>query len=126
MSLITPADRRGQRRGRGRGGGKGGGRHQQNNITYAYPLPLIFEPPAPTTVNSLLGTIGLSKPRVLNPHCEGYFDAATRSVWIVDPKHAMVFWRRGFFGKGNLSRSEPSWLTRQVNARKAQRKGGAQ
>ncbi|KAL0953485.1 hypothetical protein HGRIS_004715 [Hohenbuehelia grisea] len=29
----------------------------------------------------------------------------------------MTLWRRGFFGKGDLSRSEPSWLTRQINIR---------
>ncbi|KNZ75114.1 putative tRNA-splicing endonuclease subunit sen2 [Termitomyces sp. J132] len=31
----------------------------------------------------------------------------------------MLLWRRGFFGKGDLSRSEPSWLARQINIRKA-------
>ena len=31
----------------------------------------------------------------------------------------MVLWRRGFFGKGDLSRSEPSWLARQLNLRKS-------
>lgn len=31
----------------------------------------------------------------------------------------MILWRRGFFGKGNLSRSEPSWLSRQLNIMKA-------
>jgi hypothetical protein len=34
-------------------------------------------------------------------------------------KHAMVLWRRGFFGKGDLSRSEPSWLARQISNRRA-------
>jgi tRNA-splicing endonuclease subunit Sen2 len=29
----------------------------------------------------------------------------------------MTLWRRGFFGKGNLSRSEPSWLARQSHIR---------
>ena len=31
----------------------------------------------------------------------------------------MILWRRGFFGKGNLSRSEPSWLVRQSHIRAA-------
>jgi len=34
-----------------------------------------------------------------------------------------VLWQRGFFGKGDLSRSEPSWLARQINARKMAKKG---
>lgn len=38
-------------------------------------------------------------------------------------KDAMVLWQRGFFGKGDLSRSEPSWLARQINARKLAKKG---
>jgi tRNA-splicing endonuclease subunit Sen2 len=129
MSLITPTNRRGQRRGRGGGkGGGGGARNAQNNKLYAHPLPLIFEPaPPPTKYTSLLlGLLGLSggSPRVLNPHCTGYFDLATRSVWITDPKDAMVLWRRGFFGKGDLSRSEPSWLPRQISARRAGKSGG--
>ncbi|KAG5637787.1 hypothetical protein H0H81_003179 [Sphagnurus paluster] len=35
----------------------------------------------------------------------------------------MLLWRRGFFGKGDLSRSEPSWMARQINNRKT---GGKQ
>jgi hypothetical protein len=126
MSLITPTDRRGQRKPRGRGGaaGKGGNARHKNNIIYQYPLPLILEPPAPTRLNTLLGHLGLSQTRILNPQCKGFFDLATRSVWIVDSKDARILWQRGFFGKGDLSRSEPNWLARQINARKAGKKGG--
>lgn len=34
------------------------------------------------------------------------------TVKITDPKSAKALWSRGFFGKGTLSRSEPSWYGR--------------
>jgi len=42
----------------------------------------------------------------------GVFDAATQSIWILRSEHARRLWERGFFGKGSLSRSEPTWLSR--------------
>ncbi|KAI0825894.1 hypothetical protein BC629DRAFT_1451400 [Irpex lacteus] len=117
MSLIAPNNRP-----RGGGQGKGGPRRQQNNKLYSHPLPLLLVPP-PRTRTSLvtsrvLGLCGFSSITVENPHCEGVLDRATKSVWVTNKKDAMILWRRGFFGKGDLSRSEPSWYTRQVNARK--------
>lgn len=112
-------------RGRGgRGGGsakKGAGRRNDNNKLYAHPLPLLLEPPHKSIqwATTILGIYGLSANRVVNPHCEGVFDPATRSVWVTNSNDSLLLWRRGFFGKGNLSRSEPSWLARQLNARKA-------
>lgn len=92
-------------------GKKWSGRRSENNKIYAHPLPLVF---SQTRV-----VLGLSSYTVLNPCCEGYWDAFTRSVWITNPKDSAILWQRGFFGKGNLSRSDPSWVSRQVNARKA-------
>ncbi|KAK3047817.1 tRNA splicing endonuclease subunit sen2 [Extremus antarcticus] len=43
----------------------------------------------------------------------GYFSPETRSVHVTDPKHVRALWEMGFFGKGTLSRSEPSWLERE-------------
>ncbi|KAI9682464.1 MAG: hypothetical protein M1829_000256 [Trizodia sp. TS-e1964] len=43
----------------------------------------------------------------------GYFSPNTRSVHITDPQHIRALWEQGFFGKGSLSRSEPSWLDRE-------------
>jgi len=34
---------------------------------------------------------------------------------VVNARDMSLLWQRGFFGKGSLSRSEPSWLTRRVN-----------
>lgn len=115
-------------RGRRSGPTKAAGRRNDNNRIYAHPLPLIFssrEPNSTSTFSSLLGSLGLggSRVEILNPHCEGVFDPATRSVWVTNAKDSRILWTRGFFGKGNLSRSEPSWLARQVNSRKDKASG---
>src|SRR5258708_5351236 len=112
MSLITPHTRRG-------GAQKSGSKRQENNKIYGHPLPLIFVDPLPSRITSILAFVGLSLTRVENPHCEGIFDSITRSVWVTNPDQSLILWRRGFFGKGNLSRSEPSWLARQINIRKS-------
>jgi len=48
----------------------------------------------------------------------GVWSPATRSVNITDPRSMRTLWEQGFYGKGNYSRSEPSWMKR-----KAARKG---
>ncbi|KAI0372729.1 hypothetical protein BV20DRAFT_990982 [Pilatotrama ljubarskyi] len=111
MSLIGPSRKQGSQ--------KSGARRAENNRIYAHPLPLVFSSPSSSPFTHLLGIFGLSSPRVENPHCEGIFDPATRSVWVTSERDSTILWRRGFFGKGDLSRSEPSWLARQINARKA-------
>jgi tRNA-splicing endonuclease subunit Sen2 len=115
MSLITPSSKGPKRS----SGNKGGARRAEINKLYANPLPLLFIEPPSSSLNSVLGVLGLSLTRVDNPHCEGIFDPITRSVWITNMEYSMILWRRGFFGKGDLSRSEPSWLARQLNLRKS-------
>ncbi|KAF5355313.1 hypothetical protein D9758_006015 [Tetrapyrgos nigripes] len=106
-------------RSKGSGPRKGGAKRNENNRIYANPLPLLLEDSSSSRVRSVLGLVGLSLTRVSTPHCEGYFDPHTRSVWICERNDSMLLWRRGFFGKGDLSRSEPSWLARKLNDRKA-------
>ncbi|CAL1714972.1 unnamed protein product [Somion occarium] len=105
---------------RGGGQGKGGGRRFENNRIYAYPLPLIIPTPEerPSSLYKALGIFKGLTAEVLNPHCEGTFDVATRSIWVINSRDIQILWRRGFFGKGDLSRSEPSWHARQMNIRK--------
>ena len=98
---------------------RAGRRRNENNIIYANPLPITFSRVENKFAVTTLGIFGISPTRVLNPRCKGIFDPITRSIWITDPKDRMVLWRRGFFGKGNLSRSEPSWLVRLANSRSA-------
>ncbi|KAJ6496806.1 hypothetical protein DFH09DRAFT_342926 [Mycena vulgaris] len=113
MSLIKPSGRKGPT------SGKAAGRRNDNNRIYGCPLPLIFWYPPPTRVRSILGLVGLTLTKVETPQCQGIFDEATRSVWVSSRNDSTILWRRGFFGKGDLSRSEPSWLARQINSRRA-------
>ena len=62
-------------------------------------------------------------PSVEVPVISGVYDAASNSVWVHDMQEARVLWERGFFGKGTLSRSEPTWLTREVNAKRHEKSG---
>lgn len=96
---------------------KGSRKRNEINIIYANPLPVSFSPIENRFAVTILGIFGVSPIRVLNPRCEGTFDPTTRSVWVTNRRDSMILWRRGFFGKGNLSRSEPSWLARQSNVR---------
>lgn len=114
--MITPSSR-------SRGTNKGGARRNENNRIYANALPIIFVEPPPSRFRSVLNLLGLSLTEVVNPQCEGIFDPTTRSVWVSNSKDTTLLWRRGFFGKGDLSRSEPSWMARQINDRKT---GGKQ
>ena len=56
--------------------------------------------------------------------CVGHFSPETRSVHITDPQHARALWEPGFFGKGTLSRSEPSWLEREKTRLRREKYGG--
>lgn len=47
---------------------------------------------------------------------KGYFSSATSSIHITDEETQRALWEQGFFGKGNLSRSEPTWLENQKRA----------
>ncbi|KAJ3576460.1 hypothetical protein NP233_g418 [Leucocoprinus birnbaumii] len=123
MSLITPSSTTHKP---SHGKGKFGSRKAETARLYAHPLPIVFseKTDAPSRIQSILSFLGLSlSNRIDNPHCEGVFDPYTRSVWVSKSEDVLVLWRRGFFGKGDLSRSEPSWYTRQLNIRKS---GGKQ
>ncbi|EJU03466.1 hypothetical protein DACRYDRAFT_114863 [Dacryopinax primogenitus] len=84
-------------------------RQNNNNVIYANPLPILLETPRSTT------SLGLFSPtRIVNPKFSAIYDPMTRSVWVTGKGDVRVLWERGFFGKGSLSRSEPTWLTRRV------------
>ncbi|EPQ30841.1 uncharacterized protein PFL1_01739 [Pseudozyma flocculosa PF-1] len=53
-----------------------------------------------------------------------FYDPHTHTVWVTDMDRGIkVLWQRGFFGKGNLSRSEPTWRQRKIGEIDAMRKG---
>ncbi|OAX39795.1 hypothetical protein K503DRAFT_791731 [Rhizopogon vinicolor AM-OR11-026] len=109
MSLVNPTSR-------SKASSKPSARRAETARIYAHPLPIIFPEPTYTF-------LGLSLTRPLNPHCTALLDPITRSAWVENSGDAAILWQRGFFGKGDLSRSEPSWLARQINARKMKGKG---
>ena len=47
------------------------------------------------------------------PTYNGYFSSATSSIHVTDHDTTRKLWEMGFFGSGNLSRSEPTWLEHQ-------------
>lgn len=66
-------------------------------IAYVYLSHLISRPSSHSSLNNV----------------HGYFNHETNSVHITDAASVRLVWERGFFGKGNLSRSEPTWLDRE-------------
>lgn len=43
----------------------------------------------------------------------GYFSSSASSIHITDEETRRALWEQGFFGRGSLSRSEPTWLENQ-------------
>ncbi|KIY70784.1 hypothetical protein CYLTODRAFT_419458 [Cylindrobasidium torrendii FP15055 ss-10] len=103
---------------RGRGGK--GGWHNNKQI-YSTPLPPLIQPILPPILHT--ATLGLAL-QIATPVCTAYYSSTTtpNAVWIVNTSDINILWRRGFFGKGDLSRSEPSWVKR-VRAEREGRDG---
>lgn len=90
---------------------------------HKYPLPLTTHPlPAfhPTNPISLLRLAYTYLSQLLlppsshpTPRYVGHYSQETRSIHVIDPRDVRALWEMGFFGKGTLSRSEPSWLERE-------------
>ena len=82
----------------------------------AYPLPPLI-PHNPLSIFHIAITYLyqlLSPPTSHPKHLhQAYFSPETRSVHVTDEKAIRALWESGFFGKGSLSRSEPSWLDRE-------------
>lgn len=99
-----------------------GSRPNYNQI-HALPLPLTtypFPPLIPHNPLSLLQIAYTYITQILRPPCShppaqhsAYFSADTCSIHVTDPQAIRALWEMGFFGKGSLSRSEPSWLDRE-------------
>lgn len=66
------------------------------HVAYAW-LDQVFRPPP-------------VEPAVIH---HGIWSETTISVHIKDEKSMRALWEQGFYGKGNLSRSEPNWLKRE-------------
>lgn len=78
-----------------------------------HPLPVLI-PHNPLSLVAI--ALSYITQLISNPQQEiynGYFSPATSSVHITDPKTVRKLWEMGFFGRGSLSRSEPTWLETQ-------------
>ena len=93
------------------------------NKLHAQPLPVNIYPLPPLIPNNPFSLLHIafsfsyqllappsSRPETL---LQGIFSPETNSVHVTDPVAIRYLWEKGFFGKGNLSRSEPSWLDRE-------------
>lgn len=97
-------------------------RHQQLNKLYALPAPLRTFP-LPTLIPhnplSLFHILFVWLSQTIktpsthfDPLYQGWFSPETRSVHVTDQRAIRGLWEQGFYGKGSLSRSEPSWQNR--------------
>ncbi|KAI5786492.1 hypothetical protein DFH27DRAFT_575695 [Peziza echinospora] len=91
------------------------------NLIHADPLPLRTVPLPPLIPHNPLSWLHIIYTFLFPPTSAyshpvpvyvGEFSTSTRSVHVTDAASVQGLWCRGFFGKGNLSRSEPTWLTR--------------
>ncbi|KAF2096077.1 hypothetical protein NA57DRAFT_43935 [Rhizodiscina lignyota] len=85
-----------------------------------YPLP-IFLPHNPLSllwIGYTLLSHFWSRPssHVPAPY-KGCFSPETRSIHVTDEAAIRALWEHGFFGKGTLSRSEPTWLDQERKRR---------
>ncbi|KAJ5562495.1 tRNA-splicing endonuclease [Penicillium sp. DV-2018c] len=92
---------------------------------HQFPLPVNVHHVPPVIPHNPLSLISvalsyltflISPPRPQEVYT-AYFDKATSSIHVTDEKAINALWQMGFFGKGNLSRSEPSWLAREKKRR---------
>lgn len=107
----------------GNGRPRGPTRSQQINKLYSHPTPLrtfplpTFVPHNPISLVQILYTWlqQTISPPSSHPQAlyHGVFSPELRSIHVTDERSAHALWREGFFGKGSLSRSEPSWLDRE-------------
>ena len=110
-----------------RGFSSKGGSYQKKTQRFGTPLPILlptsplhpnYNPnqakQGPTFLQSFAISLGHS--RAIVPQCRGVFDKASRSVFVEDRQDMEILFTRGFFGKGTLSRSEPTWRQRRIAA----------
>lgn len=93
------------------------------HLLHANPLPLTVIPFSPLIPHNPLSLLQIlytylfcRSPCQPVPAYTGFFNPATRSVHVVETRSIQAFWNNGFFGKGSLSRSEPTWISRRRRA----------
>ncbi|MCJ1409470.1 hypothetical protein MMC19_003551 [Ptychographa xylographoides] len=97
------------------------------NALHALPLPLRTYPLPPLFPTNPLSVVYFACTYVYQilyppsslpqPRYQAHISLQTRSVHVTDEITVRALWQSGFFGKGNLSRSELSWLDREKTRR---------
>ncbi|TGZ82668.1 hypothetical protein EX30DRAFT_328435 [Ascodesmis nigricans] len=94
-------------------------RRPDYNTIHAKPLPVSITPYPPLIPHNplsllqILYTFFFCRQSCLpSPLYTAKFSEMTRCVHVTDERSMMALWNDGFFGKGSLSRSEPTWLSR--------------
>ncbi|KAG0147959.1 hypothetical protein CROQUDRAFT_655554 [Cronartium quercuum f. sp. fusiforme G11] len=77
----------------------------------------IIEPTLTTSGTTDTTTTDLEKKKSCLDYdgCQAKFDPISQAIMIDFDDHVQYLWRSGFFGKGSLSRSEPTWIQRAKN-----------
>ncbi|RUP08840.1 hypothetical protein BC936DRAFT_140110 [Jimgerdemannia flammicorona] len=90
-------------------------------LHYSTPLPVALATKSvDLSVRSLVTFAFRSVYRFLHPRPpqvathHGIFVPFGQCVWIMRRDDMDDLWRKGFFGKGTLSRSEPTWMSRKI------------
>lgn len=83
----------------------------------AHPVPPVIPHNPLSIISAALSYLSFLISRPSQEVHSAYFDPATSSIHVTDEKAIRALWEMGFFGKGNLSRSEPSWLEREKKRR---------
>lgn len=88
--------------------------------SYAHPIPISLSTTSPsfTRITSLFTYLSFYNNSYKPSKLQGIFDPLSNSVIVHDKHNIEKLWKQGFFGKGNLSRSEPTWDNRNNLAKK--------
>ncbi|CAF9916665.1 MAG: hypothetical protein HETSPECPRED_002976 [Heterodermia speciosa] len=93
------------------------------NKIHAQPLPVNAYPLPPFIAHNPLSWLHIAAvyirenlsppPSHPEPHYRALWLASTGTIHVTDEQTIRALWEKGFFGKGSLSRSEPTWLERE-------------
>lgn len=93
------------------------------HVLHALPLPLTTTPLPPLIPHNPLSLLHIIVAYLFpgtnshpSPLHVGIFHASTHAIHVTSQDTIKAFWNHGFFGKGSLSRSEPTWVIRRRRA----------
>jgi len=93
-------------------------RTRTSHTIYATPFPALSSNPLlPFAWLSYLQTLFFNRANYIQTPLKANYDPLSQTIWVRDSASVVTLWRQGFFGKGSLSRSEPTWWIREQNAR---------